>query len=80
MQPSMVSIVAHLTTNCRARQLRISVPLIECLVDDVRYFRPDTFPAVGEELRALYRPRLTPAARQRAEPEMSEMLTNKACL
>jgi hypothetical protein len=44
----MVSIVPHLTTNCRARQLRISVPLIECLVDDVRYFRPDTLPAVGE--------------------------------
>ena len=81
MQPSMVSIVAHLTTACQVRHLRISVPLVPCLIDGVRYFLPDILPApVGEELRALYRPRLTPAAGQRAEPEMSEMLTNKACL
>ena len=63
MLPSMISIVPHLTTNCRVRQLRISVPLVECLIDGVRYFRDaDTLPPpAGEELRALFRPRLTPA-------------------
>ena len=40
----MVSIVPHQTTYGHIRRLRISVPLIECLIDDVRYFRPDTLP------------------------------------
>ena len=62
MLPHMVSIVPHLTTNCRVRQLRISVPMIERLIDGVGYFRPDNLPPpAGEELRPLFRPRLTPA-------------------
>jgi hypothetical protein len=37
------------------------VPLIECLIDNERYYMPDTLPAPGgEELRASYRARLTP--------------------
>jgi len=34
--------------------------LTECLVDGVRYFRPDDLPpASGEELRPILRPRIT---------------------
>jgi len=41
-------------------EIAISVPLIECLVDNVRYFRSDTLPPPqGEELRPLYRPQKT---------------------
>ena len=36
------------------------MPLTECLVDGVRYFRPDDLPpAGGEELRPVLRPRIT---------------------
>jgi hypothetical protein len=62
MAPHMASLVPHLTTACQIRHLRISVPLVECLVDGVRYFRPDDLPpASGEELRPLYRPRIAQA-------------------
>jgi hypothetical protein len=40
--------------------VRVSVPLVECLIDGVRYFRPDTLPPpAGDELRPLSRPRLS---------------------
>ena len=67
MQPHMVSIVVYLTTNCSIRRVRISVPLVECLVDGVRYFREgDLPPPSGDDLRPLYRPRLTSAADRRS--------------
>jgi hypothetical protein len=59
MQPHMVSIVPHLTTNCRVRNVRISVPLIAALLDNERYFSPYALPTpAGEELRPMFRPRI----------------------
>ena len=64
MQPHMVSIVPHQTTYGSIRRVRVSVPLIECLVDGVRYFREgDLPPPEGEELRSMTRPRITKAPR-----------------
>ena len=63
MQSHMVRVFPHLTTACQVRYLRISVPLVPCLLDGVRYHMLDDLPPpVGEELRTLYRPRLTRAA------------------
>ena len=46
------------------KRVRISVPLVECLLDHQRYFLPGELPApAGEELRALSRPRITKASR-----------------
>ena len=46
------------------RRLRVSLPLVEPLLDGVRYFRPDDLPAPeGEDLRALHRPKLHKFAR-----------------
>jgi hypothetical protein len=39
--PYMVSVLPHLTTNGRIRRVRVSVPLIEVLLDSQKYFRPD---------------------------------------
>ena len=70
MQPSMVAIVPHLTTNCRVRHVRVSVPLIAALVDNQRYYLPDDLaPACGEELRPMFRPRISHAAG--AEPAIA---------
>ena len=39
------------------RQVRISVPLVECLLDGHKYFLPgDLAPAAGVDLRAIARP------------------------
>jgi hypothetical protein len=55
----MVRLIPHLTSNCTIRRLRISVPLVECLIDGQRYFLPDTLPPpTGDDLRPLCRPRL----------------------
>jgi hypothetical protein len=55
----MVFLAPHHSAS-QVRQLRISLPLIECLVDGVRYFRPDDLPApTGDELRPWLRPRIT---------------------
>ncbi len=43
------------TSGAQVRHLRISVPLVACLLDGQKYFSPDT-PAAGEELRPLFRP------------------------
>ena len=62
MAPHMISIVMHLTTTCQVRRLRISVPLVESLLDGQKYFRPDDLPPpAGEDLRPLYRPRIAEA-------------------
>ena len=48
----------------KVRRLRISLPLIEPLIDGVRYFRPGDAPALsGEDLRASSRPKLHKIAR-----------------
>ena len=60
MTPHMVFVCPFLTTAAQIRRLRISVPLIECLIDNQRYYRPEDLPpATGEELRPLLRPRIT---------------------
>jgi hypothetical protein len=59
MPPHMVCLVPFLGSDGRVRHLRISVPLVACLVDGVRYFRPDDLPPpAGDDLRPLFRPRL----------------------
>jgi hypothetical protein len=60
MAPYMICVLPFQTSVGTIRRLRISVPLIEGLIDGVRYFRPDDLPpASGEELRPLLRPRIT---------------------
>ena len=55
MPPYMVSIVAHLTTNCTIRHVRVSVPLL----DGRKYFREGDLPLlVGSDLMPLFRPRI----------------------
>jgi hypothetical protein len=39
----------HTTTGCRVWRLQISLPLIECLVDGVKYCRPGDLSPTGEE-------------------------------
>ena len=59
---SMVALVTIPSAASGVRRVRISVPLVECLVDNVRYWRPgDLPPPAGEELRPLSRPRITKA-------------------
>jgi hypothetical protein len=56
---TMVRVFPHLTSACRVRWLRISLPLVGDLLDGVRYFRPnDLPPPAGEDLRAMNRPKL----------------------
>ena len=41
------------------RQVRISLPRIDCLVDNARYWLPDNLPPpAGEDLRPQRRPRI----------------------
>jgi hypothetical protein len=63
----MICVLPFLNSNAQVRRLRISVPLIECLLDNQKYFRPDELPpAAGEELRSLSRPRLTGSPQRHA--------------
>jgi hypothetical protein len=65
------------------RQVRISVPRIDCLLDGQRYWLPDTLPPpAGEELRPLHRPRIGPqwtshdhreARRRREQRDLAEL-------
>ena len=60
----MVFVCPFLTTAAQVRRLRISLPLIEPLLDGRKYFLPDDLPpASGEELRPMLRPRITNAPR-----------------
>ena len=69
MVPSMILTMPFLTSAYQVRRLRISLPLVECLIDNERYFQPDTLPApVGEELRPIARPRITNAPRDGGGP------------
>jgi hypothetical protein len=55
----MVRLLPFLSSTGQVRHLRISLPLVECLLDNERYFRPgDLAEPRGDELRPLYRPRL----------------------
>ena len=64
MIPSMVARVSIPSAASGVRRVRISVPRIDCLLDNVRYFLPqDLPPPAGEELRPMSRPRITKAPR-----------------
>ena len=64
MAPHMICVLPHQTTAGTIRRLRISLPLIEPLLDGQKYFLPDALPApAGEELRPMSRPRITKAPR-----------------
>ena len=61
--PRMVRLYPYLNSNAQVRHLRISVPMVEPLLDGQKYFRPDALPPpAGEELR----PRLTLTADRRS--------------
>ena len=46
------------------KRVRISLPLVPSLIDNVRYWMPDTLPPpAGEEHRPMSRPRITKAPR-----------------
>jgi hypothetical protein len=69
MAQCMVAIVTYLSAGCRVRHVRISVPLIACLVDGQRYFLPDALPPPeGQELRPMLRPRITTQPQRERAP------------
>ena len=61
MQPRMTRSILQ-TTNCRTWRVSVSLPLIEALIDNVKYFHPrEELPsASGKEPQQ--RPRTAPAA------------------
>ena len=62
MPPHMICVLPFLSSKATIRYLRISLPLIEPLIDNERYFLPGDLPAAaGDQLRAMCRPRLTRA-------------------
>ena len=64
MIPSMVAMVTIPSAASGVRQVRISVPRIDCLLDNRRYFLPGDLPApAGEGFRPMSRPRITKAPR-----------------
>ena len=52
MVPHMICVLPFQTSVGTIRRLRISVPLIECRIDGVRYLRPDDLPPAGGETQA----------------------------
>ena len=57
MAQSMILLVV-VPSESGTKRVRISVPLIPDLIDNVRYWMPDTLPPpAGEELRAMCRPK-----------------------
>ena len=63
MAQSMILLVV-VPSESGTKRVRISVPLVECLLDHQRYFLPGELPApAGEELRPMSRPRITKAPR-----------------
>ena len=57
MIPSMVALVS-VPSESGIRHRRISVPMVEVLLDGKKYFREaDLAPPAGEELRAMCRPK-----------------------
>ena len=67
MSPHMVCLLPYLNSNAQVRHLRITVPLVAPLLDNLKYFLPDDLPPPsGDELRPLLRPRLTSPHRDAA--------------
>ena len=63
MAQSMILLVV-VPSESGTKRVRISLPLVECLLDHQRYFLPGELPApAGEELRPMSRPRITKAPR-----------------
>ena len=63
MAQSMILLVV-VPSESGTKRVRISLPLVECLLDHQRYFLPGELPApAGEELRPMSRPRITKASR-----------------
>jgi len=59
MPPTMVIVIPTLATTALIRRVRISLPLVPALLDDVKYHRAESLPpARGAELRALHSPHL----------------------
>jgi hypothetical protein len=59
-QPYMIAVRPYLQTCGLVRTLQISLPLIEPLVDGVRYHLPDDIaPPSGHDRRPVMRPRIT---------------------
>lgn len=57
--PAMVRIFPILDSNGKLARLRVSVPLIECLLEPGRYELEENMPPkAGRELRAQRQPRL----------------------
>jgi hypothetical protein len=64
-----------LTTAAQVRHVRVSVPLVPCLVDNRRYYLPDDLPpAQGEELRPMLRPRITQPMRAPRAPTLRSLV------
>ena len=56
---TMTMMFPYLTSAYRVRHLRIGLPLVPALVDNVRYFLPADLPPLEEQdLRAFNRPKL----------------------
>ena len=63
MAQSMIFLVV-VPSESGIKRVRISLPLVECLLDNVRYYLPsDLPPPAGEELRPMSRPRITKGPR-----------------
>ena len=59
MRAIMVMMFPYLTSAYQVRRVRISLPLVEPLLDGEKYFLPGDQPAPsGEDLRAFTRPKL----------------------
>lgn len=64
MAPSMICLTMVPSGPSGVRPVRISLPLVEPLLDGLKYFRPDDLPALaGEDLRPMSRPKLHKFAR-----------------
>ena len=51
------------------------MPLVPCLIDGVRYFKPEDLPAsVGEELRPMMRPRIPQPMRTPRAPSLRTLV------
>ena len=56
---TMIVLVSVPSAASDFRRLRISVPLVECLLDGRKYFLPDELPPLaGTDLRSIRAPRL----------------------
>ena len=60
------------------RRVRISLPLVPCLLDGQRYYLPDTLPPpAGEDLRPQRRPRIDTMVRAVLKREAANELDKR---